>query len=405
MTRRTIDRRGLLLGGTLGGLFLTSSSARAALRVLGPALPGAGSRKSLVLVQLSGGNDGLSTLVPYGDDAYHAARETIGVAAGDVLRLDDYRGLHPNLKHLRRIWDEGHLALVQGCGYPDPVRSHFRSMEIWHTADPEGRHAGAGWIGRLAETAWRKDPTVELVVHIGDKAPYSLYSAIRPPIAFATPQGYRWAGQADEVEAYRGAADHASSNGALARLRGTLSDADASSRRIREAAALYRPQATYPTDQLADGLRTVAALLAAGMTSRVYSLEVDGFDTHETQKRKHDNLMGRLDRCLGAFHDDLRGTSLADDVVVVVFSEFGRRVAENGSKGTDHGVAGPMLVMGGGVKGGLYGEHPSLTELDDGDLVFTTDFRSVYGEVVERWFDVEQSTVLGDRYPKLGFLG
>lgn len=405
MQRRTIDRRGLLLGGALGGLFLTGSSARAAaLRVLGPAAPGKRG-KSLVLVQLSGGNDGLSMLVPYGDDAYHAARETIRIDAREVLRLDGYHGLNPEMKRLHRIHEEGHLVVVQGCGYPDPVRSHFRSLEIWHTADPEGRHAGAGWVGRLAETAWRNDSTVELVVHIGEKAPYSLHSAIRPPIAFATPQGYRWAGEEEEVETYRGAADHASSNGALARLRGTLADADASSRRIREAAALYRPQASYPKDAFADGLRTIAALLAAGMTSRVFSIELDGFDTHETQKRKHDNLMGRLDRCLGAFHDDLRGTSLADDVIVVVFSEFGRRVAENGSKGTDHGVAGPMLVMGAGVKGGLYGEHPSLTELDDGDLVHTTDFRSVYGEVVERWFGVEQSTVLGDRYPKLGFLG
>jgi uncharacterized protein (DUF1501 family) len=403
--RLALDRRRFLIGGAtlVGGLAL-APRASARVRVLGSARPGEGKR-NIVLLQLSGGNDALSMVVPYGDDAYHRARDTIRVAAADVLRIDDYVGLHPELKSLRALYDQGDLAIVEGCGYPDPVRSHFKSMEIWHTANHTGRHSGGGWIGRMAETVWRDDPTVELVVHVGSTAPYSLYSTIRPPIAFTTPTGYRWAGATDgDVDAYRDAAEPAPADGSVvARLRSLMLDADRSSRRIRRAAATYRPRVDYPDDDLAASLRAVAAMMDSNLGARVYSVETGGFDTHENQRGKHDQLMRRLDDCLGAFFADLHGRSCAGDTLMVVFSEFGRRLKENGSKGTDHGVAAPMLVLGPSVKGGLYGRHPSLTKLDDGDLIHTTDFRSVYGTVIERWFGEDAQAVLGREYPTLGF--
>lgn len=413
MQQPHFDRRRFLATGAsfVAGLAL-AGPASARVRVFGRSRA---ARRNLVLVQLSGGNDGLSTVVPFGDDGYHRVRESIRLERGNVLPLDDYRGLHGELKGLRRLWDEGALAIVEGCGYPDPVRSHFKALEIWHTARMAGRHSGPGWVGRLGETAWKDDPTIELVVHVGSTTPYSLFSTKRPPVAFTTPTGYRWVGTDDsDVEAYRRAAepagayaDHAggsSKDDLVARLRGVMQDADRSSQAIRRAAAAHVPQVRYPADSFSASLQAVAAMIDADLGTRVYSVELGGFDTHENQANKYAGLMRRFDRALAAFYNDLRGREGCDDTLIVVFSEFGRRVGENGSRGTDHGVAGPMFVLGSQVKGGLYGEHPSLTELDEGDLIHTTDFRSVYATAIERWLGEESASVLGAAYPTLDFV-
>jgi uncharacterized protein (DUF1501 family) len=405
MSLPALDRRAFLGSGlgALGGLLLGARGALGAPRwILPPERAGQGTARNLVLVQLSGGNDGLSTVVPWADDAYGRARQEIRVAEGEVLRLDDYRGLHPNLGRLKRLWDDGYLAIVEGCGYPEPVRSHFKSLEIWHTGRLIGRASGPGWIGRLAEGPWRDDPTTELVVHVGANAPYSVFSNERPAISFSTPQGYRWVeGDGRELAAWNelGEARDGGSNPALARVREVLRDARDSSVRVRQAWAAYRTETQWPGDELGQSLKVVSALIDAGLGTRVFSVELGGFDTHETQRRRHDGLMRTLDNGLATFFEERRGRAAFDDTLVVVFSEFGRRLKENASKGTDHGVAAPMLVLGAAVKGGLHGRHPSLVELDDGDLVHTTDFRSVYGTVVERWFGLPQEKALDARYP------
>jgi uncharacterized protein (DUF1501 family) len=189
----------------------------------------------------------------------------------------------------------------------------------------------------------------------------------------------------------------------LKRLRGVLEDANESSIKIRRAAASYDSTTKYPEDDLGEALRLAASLVDARLGSRVVSVELSGFDTHQNQRQAHDTLMKRLDAGLTAFMSDLKGRTIANEVVVMVFSEFGRRVKENGSRGTDHGVAAPMMVLGHKVKGGLYGKHPSLKDLDEGDLVFTTDFRSVYGTLIDRWFGADHAKVLGAKYPTLGF--
>lgn len=414
-----IDRRSLLVGGAgaLGWVVL-GSRARARVSAFGPLreTDGPGGLRTLVLLQLTGGNDGLSLVVPHGDDAYYAARPSIAIARGDVLKLDLYRGLHPNLKRLRAIHDEGRLAIVEGCGYPNPNRSHFQSYEIWHTADPRGRISGPGWIGKLCDHAWAKSTTPELVVHLGATPPYALFSRTHPPLAFQTPATYRWAGaESEDLAAYRRAAEadakeleearrESGQDALLRRLRGVLDDANESSRKVRIAAGSYDPSVKYPEDDLGESLRIAASLIDARLGSRVISVETGGFDTHQNQRATHDGLMKRLDDALGAFLSDLKGRPAGDDVVVLVVSEFGRRVKENGSRGTDHGVAAPMLVLGNGVKGGLYGKHPSLTDLDAGDLKHTTDFRSIYGTILDRWFGADHAAVLGAPYPTLEFL-
>lgn len=414
-----IDRRALLFGGAgaLGWIAL-GPRARACVSSFGWSreTDGPGGPRTLVLLQLTGGNDALSMVVPHGDDAYYAARPSIAIARGEVLKLDPYRGLHPNLKQLRAIHEDGRLAIVEGCGYPNPNRSHFQSYEIWHTADPRGRISGQGWIGKLCDHAWPKATTPELVVHLGAAPPYSLFSRSHPPLAFQTPATYRWAGaESEDLAAYRRAAEadakeleearrEAGRDALLRRLRGVLDDANESSRKVRIAAGSYVPSVKYPEDDLGESLRIAASLIDARLGSRVISLETGGFDTHQNQRVTHDGLMKRLDDALGAFLSDLKGRPAGDDVIVLVYSEFGRRVKENGSRGTDHGVAAPLLVLGQRVKGGLHGKHPSLTDLDAGDLKHTTDFRSVYGTIIDRWFGGDHAEVLGARYPTLEFL-
>ena len=415
LTTNSFDRRQLLVGGLgcLGALAL-GSSAEARIRVFAPAGgdKDAGEPRTLVLLQLSGGNDALSMVVPWADDGYNKVRDAIRIREKEVLKLDDYRGLHPELKQLRALFDKGQMGIVEGCSYPTPNRSHFKSMEIWQTANLAGRMTGDGWIGRLCDAAFPSGAAPELIVHIGGAAPYSVFSRTHPAVVFQTPYSYKWvANDSDDRELYRESGGKDEMGGeskgqkrVLEHLRGVLSDANESSLRIRRAAADYEPRVKYPTDEFGEMLKVAAALIDARVGTRVISVELGGFDTHNNQRPAHDACMKRLDAGLGAFLNDIAQSSAGGEVMVVCFSEFGRRVKENGSKGTDHGVAAPMLVFGQKVKGGVYGKHPSLTDLDDGDLKMTTDFRSVYGTVIEKWFKAEQEKVLGAKYPVLGFV-
>jgi uncharacterized protein (DUF1501 family) len=421
-----LDRRSALLGGisALGALALHPSRTHAAVRLqASQPLPQDGPPRTLLVLQLAGGNDGLSTVVPYADDTYHAARPATAIARDAVLALDDYRGLNPELERLRERYEAGQLAIVEGAGYPDPIRSHFKSFDVWHTADPRGRGVPEGWLGRLARAVSEGSTDPNLCVHVGGAVPYSLHSATHPPVSFATPTGYRWAGTEAEREAFEQAAAKATygeerpPDDRLARrddegrevsnlefLRQVLADGQRSSAAIRRAAALYRTPVEYPSDALGTALRDIAALIHGDVGSRILSCELGGFDTHTDLTARHTRLMAQLDAALGAFLADLERSEPGRECVVLVFSEFGRRVAENGARGNDHGTAGPMFLAGPAVKGGLHGAHPSLTDLDNGDLRFTTDFRAVYATVIERWFGVKHQRVLGKHFELLPLL-
>lgn len=402
------DRRALLRSAAagIGGWCFFAGRPRAA-RMAFAAGRAAESPSTLVVLQLSGGNDGLSTVVPYGDDAYQRARPAIRVEPSRLQKLDEYRGLHPGLVGLHGLFQEGRLAIVEGAGYPEPNRSHFKSLEVWHTADPRGRNAGEGWIGRLCSEAFGDAVEVERVVHVGANMPYALHSTQHPAISFVVPEGYRWVRSSDLAGPGEPTGENEEASGrerALQRLRAVQKDAQASSAAVRAAAARYRASVEYPSNALGDALRATAALVNGRLGTRIVSVELDGFDTHNDQRRRHDQLMTTLDGALTAFVHDLAASEAGRATLVVAFSEFGRRVAENGSRGTDHGTAGPMFVAGARVRGGLFGKHPSLTDLAAEDLVHTTDFRSVYGTLIEACFDVRHPKVLGGPYPKLGFL-
>ncbi len=406
MSEKTIDRRGFLTHG-LAGFSLAATAPHflsLSSRVFADAGGGLDARV-LVVLQLSGGNDGLSTVVPYADDAYYRARRQTAIAQKDVLKLNDYVGFHPTLKKAEALFKDGRLAIVQGASYPNPNRSHFKSMDVWHTGDLTGRRVDSGWIGRAIDSCCPEPTGPDQVVNIGRNIPYALKAKINKPVSFEDPQRYRWSGNPQDAEDFEKLNDsHEGEMDDIRWLHRVAVDARTSSDKIRKAAQGYKPKGRYPRGRLANDLRTVAALIAGGLDTRVYYVSFGGFDTHNNQRNRYNNLMTQLDGAVGAFMADLRAHGLSDRVLLLSFSEFGRRVVENGSAGTDHGVAGPMFLCGDAVKAGVHQDHPSLTDLDRGDLKMTTDFRSVYATVLEDWMGIDVQKVLGRRYPKLPLL-
>lgn len=416
-------RRETLVSGLRAGLAACSAAALPRL-ARGAQQVADGARglapRNLVLVQLRGGNDGLDTLIPYGRDEYHAARPKLRIEAGEVRAIDGELGLHPALQGLSALYEQGRMAIVPGVGYPSPNRSHFKSFEIWHTADLRGRAAGEGWVGRLQSAAFDQRSDPNRVVHIGSHTPYSLYSRQHPATSFVSPELYRWGGdelaqRANQIGA--GSLEpsmHASGEqGTLADLRRLARSARTSSDAIRAAAEAYRTNVEYPSSEFAVGLRHAAAVLEARIGTRVVSVELSGFDTHKDQVGRRRVLLKQLDEGLSAFVDDLQGRSVGAETLVVVFSEFGRRLAENASRGTDHGSAGPLFVLqpssrAGGLelRPGLHGARPSLRALDErGDLIHTVDFRSVYAALIQHWFESDSARVLGARFEPLPLFG
>jgi uncharacterized protein (DUF1501 family) len=399
-----ISRRTFLGRGLAG--FSVAATAPAFLSLSSRVFAGApDEERILVVLQLSGGNDGMSMLVPYGDPTYRKHRNTTALADKDVLKLDDYVGLHPEMKQLHSIFGDGRLALVQGVSYPNPNRSHFRSMDIWHTGDQRGRAVETGWIGRAIDSACPKPESPTNVVNLGTAIPYALEAKINKPISFESAEAYRWAGNPSDKKEFEELNRPVTAAEQIDWLHRVAVDARDSSEEIRAAARDYKAKAEYPRSQLAGDLRTVAALINAGLKTRVYYVSFGGFDTHNGQANRYANLMRQLDPAVGAFYKDLRANGTSKKVLLMSFSEFGRRVDENASGGTDHGVAGPMLLIGDGVKGGLHGKYPSLTDLDrNGDLQMQVDFRSVYTDVLDDWMSIPAAKVLGNAYPKLHLL-
>lgn len=367
----------------------------------------------LVLVQLAGGNDGLNTVVPYGRDEYYKARPGIAIDRGAVLKLNDELGLHPAMEGFRKLFDEGWLSIIQGVGYPNPDRSHFRSMDIWQTAKPEKEDLSSGWLGRAL------DSTVEQ--HVGkvpglafgtDKLPLSLVaSKINVPTVRDVKSYQLQLGPGSEaaLKAHKQALERIASHEATAGsdldfLRRTARTAWSSAEKLKQIAASYKPAVPYPGNGLGQKLRTVAEIISGDLGTRMFFVNLDGFDTHSQQANAHQALLAELSSAITAFVGDLKGHGQADRVLVATFSEFGRRVAENGSLGTDHGAASQMFVISSKCKGGVIGTHPSLTDLDDGDLKFHTDFRSVYATLLDRWLNIPSEPVLGGAFRAVEFV-
>jgi uncharacterized protein (DUF1501 family) len=377
----------------------------------------------LVVLQFSGGNDGLSTVVPYADDAYYNARGQLAHPANTVLKLNNYLGLNGKLTAMQSLMDQGMLSIIQGVGYPNPNRSHFRSMDIWQSAQPERDTPGSGWLGRYFDnTCPGCDPKVG--INIGDTLPMAMQGERVMPMSFSRPDNYRYRGQ--DIQRYMSlnqspesapiltpmmpavdgqeiiaAAPAVTPASQLDFLHRTAMDAQVSSDEILRITRNHTAAATYPRTELGNGLQTIAAMIGGGLSTRVYYIAMPNFDTHVQQANRHDLLMQQLSDAVGAFWNDLKSQGNDDRVMMMTFSEFGRRVAANASGGTDHGTAAPMFVMGKGVQAGVLGNHPSLTNLDQGDLKYLIDFRSVYATIVQDWLQTPSKPILGGQFDTL----
>jgi uncharacterized protein (DUF1501 family) len=453
-TRRDFLHTGLVLASA--SMTLPSFLQRSALAMQNTnpqlsSIPGVPEDRVLVVIQLSGGNDGLNTVIPFEDDAYYAARRGIAVPAARVHRIGRRQtlGLHPAMDGLKSLYDDGLLTVVQGVGYPNPNRSHFTSMDIWHTARTSG--SGDGWLGRFfdnqcsgspaadaaragrpvdgvsatSDSVWGDDGTTptgpttamrDVGIAIGRDAPLALQGRRTMPIAFESPDLFRWAGLGLH-EALRDpyhalaqpggqtpATPDQQSNAAF--LTRTALDAQVVSDRIRSAIGA-RPLAEYPRTRLGSELSMVANMIRAGLGTRVYYVSMGGFDTHAGQggaEGAHASLLRQYADALRAFYNDLRAQGNDGRVLTMTFSEFGRRVAQNGTGGTDHGTAAPLFLAGPMVRPGVHGSHPSLANLDDGDLRYHTDFRSVYATLLSQWLVADAVSVLGGRHATLPVL-
>jgi uncharacterized protein (DUF1501 family) len=391
-----ITRRGFLKGSTCVGMGTGALS-------LGTALPGLWQQAEraaeprpdlpiLVVLELTGGNDGLNTVVPHADDVYHKSRPTLRIEPDKVLRLDERVGLHPALKELHQLWDSGDLAVVQGVGYPGPNRSHFRSMEIWQTG-VLGPAPPAGWLGRAADA----DPAMRLC-HVGPQSvPIALRGRKAVPQSLASLADYRLTPGTGLVELVE---TGESSSPVLEQVRRQFTAARELSDRL---AAI--PEASASADTLEGRLETIRRLIEADCRFCIYYTALEGFDTHAIQRYTHPDLLRKVSQGVAGFLGNLKPSRLDERVVVLMFSEFGRRLKENASGGTDHGTSAPVLVAGKPVKGGLIGPPPDLAKLDDsGDPQFSTDFRDVYATLLRRWLAIDPQPILGRRDEKLALI-
>jgi uncharacterized protein (DUF1501 family) len=387
LARRELLRTGLYgiglgsVGATVVPVLVRRSAAQAA---------DSAARRILVVVELSGANDGLNTVVPYTDDAYYRARPSLGLRPEKLRKIDDRFGFQAPMAGFEGLYKDGRLAIVHGVGYDHPSFSHFSSMAYWHTGAPNSGET-YGWLGRLADAM---DPfgSANYLVNIDSHQSLAVSARNHVPLVFDDPEKFSRGGVAEEKPALRQLIDRNSArNRAETFIFDVAHSAQNAEAHVREACANYRTPLDYGLVRF--GLERVAALISAGFPTRIYyvALRNNVFDTHVYQADLHARLWTYTSDHIAAFIKDIERQGRGDDVAVVVFSEFGRRVAENTSRGTDHGTAGPVFVIGKPVKGGHYGEAPSLTDLDDGNLRYTTDFRRVYATVITEWMGFPNS--------------
>jgi uncharacterized protein (DUF1501 family) len=416
MTRREFIQKGLTIVamGATAPSFLT----RTALAMGNPfdiaqvtSRPGVPDDNVLVVIQMGGGNDGLNAVVPFADDVYYRARPRLAIPRNEVIAVSGDVGFHPRMIKLKEMLDRGNMAVIQGVGYPNPSRSHFKSMEIWHTADPEGRTMRVGWIGRYFDSKCPvcEQPTVG--VNIGPSMPLAMRSDGGQGVTLENPDAFQWMssldgiGAREELEIFKMLnAPAPNEPGTIDFLRHTAMNAVVSSERVRDAMRRYRGGIGYPNTRFAYSMRLISQMIAGRLPTKVYYAHMTGFDTHANQRGAHDALLEQLSTGVDAFYRDLETQGNAERVLVIAFSEFGRRVAENGSGGTDHGTAAPVFVFGKRIRPGFHGRQPSLADLADNDLKHHVDFRSIYATVLDQWLGTDPATILGAEFERVPFL-
>ena len=360
----------------------------------------------LVVCQLSGGNDGLNTVVPYADSLYYKARPTLAHKEDAVLKINEQLGFHPNMKGVHGLYKQGKVAVIQNVGYPKPNRSHFKSMDIWQSASPDDK-LKHGWLGR----------------HVDNKLKAGAVNPVMT-LGLSTEKPLALAGEKASIPCFASLADvqnmlgDKDSERMLREIQGTDAMMDSPTRVVQQAnksaldamsvlskqLSTFTPKQTYGDDAFGKGFKQISQLIGASPATRVVYFSAGGFDTHARQIDAHGKLMENFSNAVTAFQSEMEAIGKADKVIVLVFSEFGRRVNENASQGTDHGAASSMFVIGSKVKGGVYGGSPNLTDLQDGDLKYKIDFREVYAAALDNWMGGDSEIVLGQKFAPLGLI-
>jgi uncharacterized protein (DUF1501 family) len=353
--------------------------------------------RTMVIIQLSGGNDGLNTVVPYTNDIYYQNRPNIGVGANEVLKINDELGFNPVMKGMKSLYDDGLLSIINNVGYPNPDRSHFRSLDIWHSASNSNEYLSTGWMGRYLDSNCKHpyqvievDDTLSLAVKgarktaIATKDPLQLYNTTRSPYFSKIVESVNKENLDEDNMGY---------------LYKTMLETHSSADYIYETHKIYKSDVDYPNHKFAKQMKTIGEFIISGMKTRVYYISLGGFDTHVGQSGQQERLLETYSESVAALVKDLKKNNRLDDTLIMTFSEFGRRVKQNGSNGTDHGTANNLFVVGGKLKkAGVYNSAPNLADLDDnGDLKYDIDFRRVYATVLNNWLEVDHQKILNNR--------
>lgn len=362
--------------------------------------------KVVVVLQLSGGNDGLNTVIPVRNDIYYQLRPSLSIAKEKSAPLTDEASLHPALTHFKSLYDEGHLAVLNNVGYPNPDRSHFRSMDIWHSASQSSQYWNTGWIGRYldAQCSGCDKPTQAL--EVDDMLSLALKGEKNNAIAVKDPK--RLFGTANEKffrDVLKNHHNQHHNEEPVEYLYKTMAQTLSSADYIFKQSRLHPTGATYPNTALGTGLKTIASLIYSEINTKVYYISLGSFDTHVGQDAQQSRLFTQMNEAVKAFTDDLKKNSRMNDVLLFTFSEFGRRVAQNASNGTDHGTANNMFLISGGLKRkGLLNPLPDLANLNEGDLKYNVDFKNVYATILKNWLNADADKILGGNYSTLDFI-
>lgn len=368
-----------------------------------PAMVPQGNKVS-VIIQLSGGNDGLNTVIPYRNDLYYKGRPALGIRREDALRLTDEAGLNPALEHMKALYDDGSLAILNSVGYPNPDRSHFRSMDIWHTGSAADEVLQTGWLGRYLDAQCKGCDKPTQALEVDDVLSLALKGEQAKGLAFRNPRNLYGSSQESFFRKLAGGhhdGEHPQADYLYKTMAETISSADY----IFSQSKLRPASGQYPSTQLGQGLKTIASLIFSEINTRVYYISLGSFDTHVLQANQQKRLFGELNEALKAFTADLKANHRFEDVMIFTFSEFGRRVAQNASGGTDHGTANNMFLISGALKQkGLLNAMPDLADLQDGDLKHRVDFKQVYATVLNKWLGADDKAILGSAYERLAFI-
>jgi uncharacterized protein (DUF1501 family) len=369
-----------------------------------PAMVPAGN-KVVVVIQFSGGNDGLNTVIPYRNDEYYGRRPVLGIKKEVALSINDEAGLHPSLTHLRELHDDGSLGILSSVGYPNPDRSHFRSMDIWHSASDSRTILNTGWLGRYLDAQCNGCDKPTQALEVDDVLSLALKGEHSKGMAFRRPANLYGSSQEKFFRDLAKANGEHHGESPVDYLYKTMADTISSADYIFEQSRVHPSRQQYPSTQLGQSLKTIASLIFSDINTKVYYVSLGSFDTHVMQAAQQKRLFTELNDALKAFTGDLRQNNRFNDVLTFTFSEFGRRVSQNASGGTDHGTANNMFFVSGGLKQkGLLNALPDLKDLQDGDLKHKVDFKSVYATVLNKWLGADDQQILSERFELLDFI-